>query len=323
MFKLRGFQRFVSSSLKVRNDKWSALKSLEDSYKQEEVVRVEKVELLLPPGISEEFHKRNNQLLLHLKQNKKMNIQAFTSVLSKMETAEEQQMMGTTAKEWLKSGRMFSFKATDLLAKELIEQEKHNILFKLLCNRFRFELHPTPETITKVIAYYHERHLKEPDNIQWLDFMYKYFAVLLYYDIPPTLRNYHHLIAAGLYGRSKEGIKRSLMTIKEVEALTWKLLPRTKLALIYHLIQEKELDSALLLLSELEATKLVNLIKTQIMLEMDLVPQAIELTKLLDEKKLTFHKHDMSATVWKSQSVVLEMVKQAAIAKGIDYNPIK
>lgn len=323
MFKPRGFQRFISSSLKVRKDKWSALKSLEESYKQEEVVRVEKVELSLPPGISEQFYKQNNQLILELKQNKKMNIQSFMRVLKKAQTEEEQQIIETTAKEWLKSGRMFSFKATDLLAKELIEQEKHEVLIKFLCNRFKFEFHPTPETITRIIAHYHEKHIKEPDNIQWLDFMYKYFAVLLYYDIPPTLRNYHHLIAAGLYGRSKEGIKRSLMTIKEVEALTWKLLPRTKLALIYHLIQEKDLDSALLLLSELEPTKLVNLIKIQIMLEMDLVPQAIELTKLLDEKELTFHKHDLSSSFWKSQTVVLDMVNQAAIAKGIEFNPIK
>jgi hypothetical protein len=311
LFNLLKTSKRPLGSIKVQRSE--SLHQLQQSYKTKEI-KQEKEEIQLENGISTEFQSANFDILNSLKLKKKAE---FIPLVKLCKSPEEQQKLKETAVEWVKS-RMFSFKKTRNLIQELYENDLHELLFELLSKKYSFQLHPVQDSIKMLIDSYAFKHIEtaiknDEKAIEWLELTFKYFAILLYYDIPPTLQTYHQLIQAGLYGQTEQGIEWSFMTIREVESLGWTLLPQTKVALIYHLIKKGDYAAALLEASELPEMKQYLLIKIQLLLKLDKLDQAIAFThKLASFEDVQVEESDYSLQFWKSEIEVLQMVKEAS-----------
>ena len=119
--------------------------------------------------------------------------------------------------------------------------------------RFKNDVHLYPNVIRKEFKREFESVMEsKSDNTS----LYKIFALLLYYDIDVTERDYYYLIASGFYINEAQGVEHSLMALKEFRALGMTELPTMTYSIIYNLIMnDKKLD-ALKLLEKLEPSEM-------------------------------------------------------------------
>jgi hypothetical protein len=228
-----------------------ALNQLEELSKNYEIK--EKAEtFVLPKGISEIYFIRSNEL-------KKLDSFPFNSLLELFrisETEQEFQQSKEIFTSWSKHN-MISNPNRALMIDLLIEKNKA-LLFEFLANRFKYSLFPSHDHLYKLMQVYSLEFLAAKSHDS-LDMMYKTFALLLYYDIPPTLQDYHCLISTGFYSSDEEGARRSLLCLKELQSLGWSLLPKTTVSLGYYHLQKKEYDPCLYALRAIDSKEALGL----------------------------------------------------------------
>lgn len=59
----------------------------------------------------------------------------------------------------------------------------------------------------------------EEEKMKVLDNLYKSFAVLIYYSIPPQAAHYEYLVVGSLRVGTEEGKRRALVTVREAKSL--------------------------------------------------------------------------------------------------------
>jgi Arc/MetJ-type ribon-helix-helix transcriptional regulator len=222
----------------------SARKKLEEMSKSYEIKEKEET-FVLPEGLSEEFYLKSNAL----KSVAEVKFESLIEIFRIAKTEQEVSLSKDTFANWLQTG-MLSRTNSGVFFELLFETNK-GLLFEFLCNRFKYALFPTSEQITTLLQHYSLEFIQSL-SLDNLDMVYRTFALLLYYDIPPTLDHYHYLIASGLYSTQDEAVRRSLVTMKEVESLGWTLLPKTKVALAYHHLKKQEHDTVLFILRDID-----------------------------------------------------------------------
>jgi hypothetical protein len=221
----------------------SAREKLQEMSKNYEIKEKEET-FVLPEGLSEEFYLKSNQL-------KAVTDLTFESVIELFRIARTEQEVALskeTFTSWLKAGMLS--RTNSAIFFQLLSETNKDLLFEFLCNRFKYSMFPTSDQITTLLEDYSMQFI-ENLSLDKLDMLYKTFALLLYYDIPPKLQHYHFLIATGLYSSHVEGIRRSLVTIKEVESLGWTLLPETRVAQAHYHLNRQEYDTVLFLLRDI------------------------------------------------------------------------
>lgn len=232
---------------------------LSDAYqekKQEE--EIEEVEL--PAGVSEKFYIKYDNLSksfagdTSIALGNKQSYDLLIQMIPLANSEEESGLLKELIEMWRRAGRLYTKTKSVTLMNSLLEAEQFDLLFGLLCNQFLYGLKPDSGHITRLIRHFSELSLKEK-HIENLDQAYRCFALYLYYDIPPPKSSFHSLIAAGLYGKTTEGLQRSITTSKEMKSLGWPASIESEYAWIYHSILTEDYPEALAIISRIEQTK--------------------------------------------------------------------
>jgi len=106
----------------------------------------------------------------------------------------------------------------------------YEAILTAFCNRFKYRLIPTSDQIHRLMNAFYGAALVEAKNQEGildknlhflaLDNLYRTFAASLYSNITPTPETYSYLIAAGVFGGTEEGIRRSMITAQEMISLS-------------------------------------------------------------------------------------------------------
>ena len=105
--------------------------------------------------------------------------------------------------------------------------------FELYCQRYKNDVHLYPNVIRNQFKNEFENVMKSRlDNT----ILYKYFALLLYYDVDVVERDYYYLISSGFYINEPAGVEHSLLTLQEFRALGMKEYPTLSYSILFNQI---------------------------------------------------------------------------------------
>lgn len=225
--------------------------SLASAYKEQKVEK-QSEKLEIPKNVKDEFYQKYHLLSRNLSGDTAVDLNAkeafplIMELMKELKTPEELELSQEVLEMWRRSGRLFSRSQSVTLFDTFLKENLHNAMFDVMCNKFLFGLKPDAGHISNLLKHYANLSLSDKENhIPNLDMAYKCFALYLYYDIPPSKISYHFLIAAGLYGKTEEGIARSVITEKERDSLGWKALVETDYAWAHYYLSEKKYDDVL------------------------------------------------------------------------------
>ncbi|KAI9094951.1 hypothetical protein DFS34DRAFT_627886 [Phlyctochytrium arcticum] len=92
-------------------------------------------------------------------------------------------------------------------------------ILEILCDRVGYCVVPVMEEVQMLLDGFKARAVQldstEEARLAALDNVYRTFAVMLYYGIPPTSKTYSDVIEAGVYSGLEEGWRRSQITANE------------------------------------------------------------------------------------------------------------
>ncbi|KAJ3357755.1 hypothetical protein HDU91_005374 [Kappamyces sp. JEL0680] len=227
--------RFHSLPVSLREggkdrEKVSALDFLAETY-DEKVEEIHSENMEVPPNVDEAFFVKYDKLSKSLSGDGAVSLSInsgfplVTELAATAKSSDELLLVRSLIEMWIRAGRSFTKSKSVHLLDALLSNGHFNLVFESLCDKNVYGLKPESGHITKLIRHYAaqamETELPEPQRLEHLDLAFKSFALYLYYDIPPTVSSYNMLIAAGLYGSTQEGRKRSNMTLDEMKSLGW------------------------------------------------------------------------------------------------------
>ncbi|KAJ3325580.1 hypothetical protein HDV06_003398 [Boothiomyces sp. JEL0866] len=214
------------------------LKKLQQQY--ESKTEVEAVKLDLPENISEPFFLKQNEFRNNLIQKQKQ-FDILLEMSRLASTLEEQTNFKTSLVLWKKEFDLSESESSQII-KVLNEKNQHQLLFELLADRYNFGLIPSDLVIKNLLINSTGEQL------------YKNFALLLYYDIPPQIEHYEILIRKGADGNGQE-TEWALTTLKEYESLGWKTTPSIEFSIGLIELKKSNFDKVLLTDSDYLKTK--------------------------------------------------------------------
>lgn len=163
----------------------------------------------LPSGFSQLFHDSVNETLISIHSRNAKSSQ-LSKMLSALKTPEEYESFMKTFKMYRDSKLLLAKTFSAEMIQKMINLEKFDELFALLCNKYRYGIIPTGESIAEIMRHYSNIGVTET---------YKAYTLLLYYSIEPTAEHYAILIQAGLKAGTKDALEMSEITLKEAKAL--------------------------------------------------------------------------------------------------------
>ncbi|KAJ3092710.1 hypothetical protein HK102_003889 [Quaeritorhiza haematococci] len=210
--------------------------------------------LQIPPNVTPEYFRERQHLVLSLIKDE-VDPAALRNLCYQIQTKEDAKLFLPTLTSWHERGMPFDPRSDSVIVLNvLMRAGAYEEVLELLCDRWKYRILVSVDDVHWLMANFREEHVavetaakdeKDEARLASLDNMYKCFAVLLYYDIPPTADTYSLLITSGIYGGSKEGLRRSDVTAKESRSLGLSLTQESAWAMAYAYIREGDLDAAM------------------------------------------------------------------------------
>ncbi|KAI8894623.1 hypothetical protein BC833DRAFT_568197 [Globomyces pollinis-pini] len=223
-------------STKVKSSKLDSLLDLQAEYNTDYDTEV-KSAIELPPNIGEEVFTHSETYRLSFNSDKRADFNELVKMIPFLSTQEELNLFKSSLLMWRKGGYTVTANNTNLVLDGLFKANQLELILEILCNRFTYSLHPLSSQIRLLIERFGSAAITETDpelHVTILDNMYKSFGLLLYYDRPVTQSAYDLLIVPGLLANSEEGVRRSIVTYKEMQSLGWTGLNSTIFAIALH-----------------------------------------------------------------------------------------
>ena len=181
----------------------------------------------------------------------------FFSITSRLSTSKQlkelqklQQTYKTTKQEIISESNDIETVKKDFLSFK--RTAKIPFDFDLYSKRFKNDVHLYPNVIRNQFKKEFELVLK--DRLKDNSILYKYFSLLLYYDVEPTERDYYYLIASGFYINDEVGVEHSKMALAEYKSLGYKEYPTLQYSIAFNLIMSNSNKEAIEMLQKIEST---------------------------------------------------------------------
>ncbi|KAI8922914.1 hypothetical protein BC831DRAFT_473712 [Entophlyctis helioformis] len=223
--------------------------------------KTEEADELPPPpaGVSLSFHLEHHRLAELMHVNKHL-LAGISDLAVQIQTQNDADLFATMLRDWRLKGHAYTTADRIAIFDALRNAGADDTILRMLCDRPIYRLIPSAADVHALLdrlctaALSPNTIASEALHIEALDKMYKCFAVVLYYDMLPTPAHYSSLIAAGAYGRTAEGLRRSLITANELASLGWKLDAASVYALVHAHIQQGDFKAAQTLLDSNSAS---------------------------------------------------------------------
>jgi hypothetical protein len=138
---------------------------------------------------------------------------------------------------------------TDIIFDRLLAAGAHNALLEMACDRKKYSVFLSESHILSLMASFQRDCLgnreDEVKHLECLDNLYKCFALLLYSNVPPSAKSYSYLITSGVYGGTTEGLRRSVVSAKELLSIGLQLDTEALHALAVGYIRAQDFQNAL------------------------------------------------------------------------------
>ena len=170
------------------------------------------------PNLTLSFHENKAQLLTLISQNNTRQ-HHLRALLYSVENVQHAESFIPVLSSWLSNNLPFNPISDGFITvQQFIDIQAYESLLLLLGNRFKYRLIPTMQQLSTLLDKFTLLHLSE-NLAKDLDNAYKVYALMVYYNLVPTIETYSRLVSCGIYGKSDEGLRRSLITFKEQNIL--------------------------------------------------------------------------------------------------------
>ncbi|KAJ3035923.1 hypothetical protein HDV00_003324 [Rhizophlyctis rosea] len=178
----------------------------------------------MPPRVTRLFFNEHHAFT-HAFDNRYHQPSALRDLASHIQTPADAALFKESARNWRASRDPVGKVDSDVALTSLMSVRAYAVLLDMLCERHIYGLLPSHDQLSAIMSALADEALEAGDagdeaaHISALDNMYKLFAVLIHYDVPPTSETYSRLIVAGVRGRTSEGWRRSEVTGREQVSL--------------------------------------------------------------------------------------------------------